>query len=66
MDDGIPGETKEKSSQANGDQNGLLRPTQEIQAWKWHPLFIHTDSIFEVLDRKIPCQLLLFTLFVAN
>ena len=56
MEDDIPGEVKEKS-QLNGNNNNgltLLKVVDDVVAWKWHPLFIHTESMFEVLDRKVP------------
>ncbi|CDW77116.1 e3 ubiquitin-protein ligase ubr4 [Stylonychia lemnae] len=40
----------------------LLRPIREIKQWKWHPIFLQTDYLFEVLDRKIPAQVLIFYL----
>ena len=54
-EDGIAIETYEQQNgQINGGDIQLLRPTMETSPWKWHPLFLKTNGIFDLLDRKIP------------
>lgn len=55
-EEGIPTGVYECFDNENVGSSGvkLLRPIVETSPWKWHPLFIRTDSIFEALDRKIP------------
>ena len=59
MDEGMPGDVYEVIAGKNNGARSLLRPISETSSWKWHPLFVHTDQQFELLDRKIPAQILL-------
>jgi hypothetical protein len=57
MVDGIPQgvyQVVNKQGKNGGGGRQLLRPVVETSAWKWHPLFIKSDSQFDLLDRKIP------------
>jgi hypothetical protein len=54
MEDGIPGQVYEAETSKNSSGQRLLRPTQDVVPWKWHPLFLKTEGIFDLLDRKLP------------
>ena len=68
FDDGIPG----KVYQVLGNRGALpgrqmlLRPVVETSAWKWHPLFVKSDSQFDLLDRKIPVQIMMIINFLIS
>jgi hypothetical protein len=50
----------------NGGGKKLLRPVVETAAWKWHPIFLRSDSQFDLLDRKIPVQIMILINFLIS
>ncbi len=52
-EEGIPSGVFESLNCQEQSKN-LLRPIRSQESWVWHPLFLNTDSQFELLDRKIP------------
>jgi hypothetical protein len=52
-EEGIPSGVIETLKGQEQGKN-LLTPIRSQESWVWHPLFLNTDSQFELLDRKIP------------
>jgi hypothetical protein len=53
FEEGIPSGVFESLKGQEQGKN-LLTPIRSQESWVWHPMFLNTDSQFELLDRKIP------------